>query len=41
MQGGNYLVYRSNFLATRIVDSFIEPCEFGIEVGFQFGSSDA
>tara|TARA_Y100000296_G_C5157272_1_gene249823 strand:+ start:30 stop:695 length:666 start_codon:yes stop_codon:yes gene_type:complete len=39
--GGNYLVYRSSFLTTRVIGDYLEPVEFELEVGFQFGPTEA
>ena len=39
--GGNYLIYKSSFLATRVVADYLEPAEFEIEIGFQFGPTEA
>ena len=39
--GGNYLIYKSSFLATRVIENYLEPAEFEIEVGFQFGPTEA
>ena len=38
---GNFLIYRTNFFATRIVENYLEPVEFEMEVGFQFGPGEA
>jgi hypothetical protein len=39
--GGNYLVYKSSFLATRVITTYLEPVEFELEIGFQFGPTEA
>jgi hypothetical protein len=38
--GGNFIVYKSNFLATRVIGDYLEPAEFELEMGFQFGPSN-
>ena len=39
--GGNYLIYKSSFLATRVIANYLEPVELELEIGFQFGPTEA
>ena len=39
-QNSNFVIYNSSFLATRIIDNYIDPCEVKMEVGFQFGVNE-